>query len=86
MPPSSLVFSMASLLAEVGQGTGERLRFLSFRPEVLGVKPQPPMGAKGCLDPWEGFSSEIHGPKTGEKSHMSPNLENFEAVWTLDPP
>ncbi|KAM5294418.1 LOW QUALITY PROTEIN: ETS translocation variant 3-like protein [Glossophaga mutica] len=85
-PPAAWNFPGLHLLAELGQGAGERLKFLSLRQEVLEVKPHPSMGAKQCLDPWEGISSEIMDPKLGEKSPMSPNMENFEAVWTLDPP
>ncbi|XP_077012879.1 ETS translocation variant 3-like protein [Tamandua tetradactyla] len=41
------------LLAGLGAGAGERLRLLSLRPEGLGVKPSPLLGAKGWPDPRE---------------------------------
>nr|XP_010952168.1 ETS translocation variant 3-like protein [Camelus bactrianus] len=74
------------LLAGLAQGAGERLRLLSLRPEGLEVKPDPTLGAKGNLEPREGFSSERQGPKAREESPVSPSLENFKAVWPLDPP
>ena len=73
-------------MAGLGQGAGERIRLLPLRPPGLEVKPYPMMGAKGRLDPREGFSSEIHRPKVGDESPVSPHLENFKAVWPLDPP
>ncbi|XP_046536603.1 ETS translocation variant 3-like protein isoform X2 [Equus quagga] len=82
-PSAARHFPGIPLLTELGQEAGEGLRLLSLRPEV---KSDPTMGSKGHLDPREGFSSEMHGPKTGEESPVSPNLENFKAVWPLDPP
>ncbi|EPQ08631.1 ETS translocation variant 3-like protein [Myotis brandtii] len=85
-PPATWRFPGLPLLAGLGQGAGERLRFLFLRPEGLEVKPHPLMGEKGYLDPWEGFFAEMQRPKPGEESLRSPNLENFEAEWPLDPP
>lgn len=84
-PPVTRPFPGLPLLAGLGQGAGERLRLLSLRPQGLEVKPCP-IGAQGHLDPREVFSSEIHRPKTGDKSPVSPQLGNFKAVWPLDPP
>ncbi|XP_026340874.1 ETS translocation variant 3-like protein [Ursus maritimus] len=84
-PPVTRPFPGLRLLAGLGQGAGERLQLWPLRPQGLEVKPYPMMGAKGHLDPREGFS-EIHGPKTRDKSPVSPQLENFKAVWPLDPP
>lgn len=67
-------------MAGLAQGAGERLRLLSLRPEGLEVKPDP------AMDPREGFSSERRGPKPGEENPGSRDLENFKAVWPLDPP
>ncbi|XP_058558412.1 ETS translocation variant 3-like protein [Neofelis nebulosa] len=85
-PPATHHFPGLPLLAGLGQGAGERIRLLPLRPPGLEVKPYPMMGAKGRLDPREGFSSEIHRPKAGDESPVSPHLENFKAVWPLDPP
>ncbi|XP_048213573.1 ETS translocation variant 3-like protein [Perognathus longimembris pacificus] len=80
-PPGSRHFPGLSLLAGLGQGAGERLRLLSLRPEGLEVKPDLMVGAKGSLDPREGFFSETHGQRTGEESRENPRVE-----WPLDPP
>ncbi|XP_073744776.1 ETS translocation variant 3-like protein isoform X3 [Callorhinus ursinus] len=85
-PPVTRPFPGLPLLAGLGQGAGERLRLFSLRPQGLKVKACPMIGAQGRLDPREGFSSEIHRPKTGDKSPVSPQLGNFKAVWPLDPP
>ncbi|XP_023617413.1 ETS translocation variant 3-like protein isoform X2 [Myotis lucifugus] len=85
-PPAPWHFPGLPLLAGLGQGAGERLRLLFLRPEGLEVKPRPLMGEKGYLDPWEDFFAEMQRPKPGEESLRSPNLENFEAEWPLDPP
>ncbi|KAK1329206.1 hypothetical protein QTO34_011386 [Cnephaeus nilssonii] len=85
-PPATWHVPGPPLLAGLGQGAGERLRLLFLRPEGLEVKTRPLMGGKGCPDPWEGFFAEMQRPKTGEESLRSPNSENFEAVWSLDPP
>lgn len=85
-PPATWHFPGLPLLAGLGQGAGERLRLFFLRPEGLEVKAHPLMGGKGYLDPWEGFFAEMQRPKPGEESLRSPNLENFEAEWTLDPP
>ncbi|XP_059529762.1 ETS translocation variant 3-like protein isoform X2 [Myotis daubentonii] len=85
-PPATWHFPGLPLLAGLGQGGGERLRLLFLRPEGLEVKAHPLMGGKGYLDPWEGFFAEMQRPKPGEESLRSPNLENFEAEWPLDPP
>ncbi|XP_058393482.1 ETS translocation variant 3-like protein [Diceros bicornis minor] len=82
-PPAARHFPGLPVLAGPAQGAGEGLWLLSLRPQV---KSDPMMEAKGRLDPREGSSSETHGPKTGEESPVSPNLENFKAVWPLDPP
>ncbi|ELW59878.1 ETS translocation variant 3-like protein [Tupaia chinensis] len=73
-------------LAGLGQGTVERLWLLPPRSEGLQLKPDPMVGSKVFLGPRGGFSSETHGLKTGEESPASPRLENFKAVWPLDPP
>lgn len=85
-PIGTRPFPGLPLLAGLGQGGGERLRLLSLRPQGLEVKPYPMMGAKRRPDPREGFSSDILRPQTGDKSLVSPRLENFKAVWPLDPP
>uniref|UniRef100_A0A8C8YBE2 ETS variant transcription factor 3 like n=1 Tax=Panthera leo TaxID=9689 RepID=A0A8C8YBE2_PANLE len=85
-PPATHHFPGLPLLAGLGQGAGERIRLLPLRPPGLEVKPYPMMGARGRPDPREGFSSEIHRPKAGDESPVSPHLENFKAVWPLDPP
>ncbi|XP_036872526.1 ETS translocation variant 3-like protein [Manis javanica] len=85
-PPGAQHLPGLPLMAELGQGAGERLRLLSLRPEGLELKPDPMTGAKGHLVRREGFPSETHGPKTGEESPASPSLENFKGVWPLDPP
>ncbi|XP_007535588.1 ETS translocation variant 3-like protein [Erinaceus europaeus] len=72
------------LLAGLGQGTAEWLRLWPLRPEGLQVKPDPRMGVEGCLHPREGFPSVSSGLKT--ENPESPSLENFKAVWALDPP
>ncbi|KAK2489085.1 hypothetical protein MC885_018967 [Smutsia gigantea] len=79
-PPAAQHFPGLPLMAGLGQGAGERLGLLSLRPEGLELKPDPMTGAKGHLVPREGFSSETHGPKTGEESPVSPSLENFKGV------
>uniref|UniRef100_A0A8D0QTS9 ETS variant transcription factor 3 like n=1 Tax=Sus scrofa TaxID=9823 RepID=A0A8D0QTS9_PIG len=79
-PPATRHFPGLPLLAGLAQGAGERLRLLSLRPEGLEVKPDP------AMDPREGFSSERRGPKPGEENPGSRDLENFKAVWPLDPP
>ncbi|KAM5162586.1 ETS translocation variant 3-like protein [Callospermophilus lateralis] len=84
--PGSWHFPGLPLLARLGQGPGERLRLLSLRPEGLEVKPDAVAGAKGCLDPREGISSETHRLQPGEENSESPNLENLKVVWALDPP
>ncbi|XP_057552814.1 ETS translocation variant 3-like protein [Hippopotamus amphibius kiboko] len=78
--PVARHFPGLPLLARLAQGAGERLRLSSLRPEGLEVKPSPTMDAR------EGFSSERQGPNTVEESSVSPSLENFKAVWPLDPP
>nr|XP_058910251.1 ETS translocation variant 3-like protein isoform X2 [Kogia breviceps] len=78
--PAARHFPGLPLLAGLAQGTGERLWLSSLRPEGLEVKPDPTM------DPRQGFSSERQEPYIVEESPVSPNLENFKAVWPLDPP
>ncbi|XP_032116845.1 ETS translocation variant 3-like protein [Sapajus apella] len=84
--PGTWHFPGRPLLAGLGQGAGERLQPLSLRPEGLEVKPAPMIGAKGCLDPREGFCPETRRLKSGEENLTSPNLERLKAVWPLDPP
>ncbi|MBV95961.1 ETS translocation variant 3-like protein, partial [Eschrichtius robustus] len=78
--PAARHFPVFPLLAGLAQGAGERLWLSCLRPEGLEVKPDPTM------DPREGFSSERKEPYIVEESPVSPNLENFKAVWPLDPP
>ncbi|XP_022415132.1 ETS translocation variant 3-like protein isoform X2 [Delphinapterus leucas] len=78
--PEAQHFPGLPLLAGLAQGARERLWLPSLRPEGLEVKPDPTM------DPREGFSSERQEPYIVEESPVSPNLENFKAVWPLDPP
>ncbi|XP_036728079.1 ETS translocation variant 3-like protein [Balaenoptera musculus] len=78
--PAPWHFPGLPLLAGLAQGAGERLWLSCLRPEGLEVKPDPTM------DPREGFSSERKEPYIVEESPVSPNLENFKAVWPLDPP
>ncbi|XP_038426104.1 ETS translocation variant 3-like protein isoform X1 [Canis lupus familiaris] len=85
-PPVTHHFSGLPLLAGLGPGAGESLRLLSLRPQWLEVKPDPLMGVKGRPSPRDGFSLDIHGPKTGDKHPASPHSENCRAVWPLDPP
>lgn len=70
----------------MGSGAGERLRFLSLRPEETEVKQDLRVGGKGCQRPVVDFPSEVHRLKTREGNHASRGLENFKAVWSLDPP
>ncbi|XP_007110377.1 ETS translocation variant 3-like protein isoform X2 [Physeter macrocephalus] len=78
--PVARHFPGLPLLAGLAQGAGERLWLSSLRPEGLEVKPDPTM------DPRQGFSSERQEPHIVEESPVSPSMENFKAVWPLDPP
>nr|XP_003415214.2 ETS translocation variant 3-like protein isoform X1 [Loxodonta africana] len=84
--PGARYFPGLPLVVGLGQGPGKSLQLLSLRPEGLGEKADPMMGAKRGLDPREGFSPEAHGLKTGGETPASPNLETFKAGWPLDPP
>uniref|UniRef100_A0A7N5KJK2 Uncharacterized protein n=1 Tax=Ailuropoda melanoleuca TaxID=9646 RepID=A0A7N5KJK2_AILME len=82
-PPVTRPFPGLPLLAGLGQGAGERLRLWPLRSQGLEVKPHPMMGAKGRLDPREGFSSDIHGPKTRDKSPVSPPAGELQGSVAL---
>ncbi|KAM6168327.1 LOW QUALITY PROTEIN: ETS translocation variant 3-like protein [Erethizon dorsatum] len=75
-----------TLMARLGQGMGERLPVSLLRIGGLEVKLDPMVGAKGCLDPREGFSPETHRLELGEESPAPPSLEPLKALWPLDPP
>ncbi|XP_058131364.1 ETS translocation variant 3-like protein [Dasypus novemcinctus] len=85
-PPGAWHFPGLPLLAGLGRGTRERLQLPPLRPEGLGVKPSPVMGAKGCLDPRQGFCSEASRLKAGEEGPVSPGQESFKAGWPSEPP
>ncbi|XP_043820280.1 ETS translocation variant 3-like protein [Dromiciops gliroides] len=86
LPTGGKVFPGFPLLAGMGPGAGERLRFLSRRPEETEVKQDLGEGGKGCRGPVVDFPSEIHRLKTREENHVSSCLETFRAAWALDPP
>ncbi|XP_013363811.1 PREDICTED: ETS translocation variant 3-like protein isoform X5 [Chinchilla lanigera] len=85
-PPGPQQAPGLPLMARLGQGMGERLPTSLLRPRGLEVKSDPMMGAKGCLDPREGFSLETHTMELGEDNPASPSLEYLRALWPLDPP
>ncbi|XP_004871320.1 ETS translocation variant 3-like protein [Heterocephalus glaber] len=74
------------LTARLGQGEGERLPGPPLRPGELEVKPDPLAGAKGCLNPREGFSPETYRPELREESPAPPSLEPLKAAWPSHPP
>ncbi|KAM9001206.1 ETS translocation variant 3-like protein [Sarcophilus harrisii] len=86
LPTDGKVLPGFSLLAGMGPGAGERLRFLSLRPEETEVKQDLEVGGKGCQRPMVDFPSEVQSLKTREEKHASSCLETFKAMWSLDPP